>query len=267
MARPRSAGYDGQREQILAAAAALFARQGYPATTMNEVAAACGVRKPTLYHYVRDKHDLLAQIARSHVQRLESLVAEVAALGLAPEPRLRELVRRFMQAYERAQHEHRVLTEDVKFLQPEAQREVLDGQRRVVAAFAEALAELRPDLGAAALARPLAMLLFGMLNWTFTWLRAAGPLSHEALGTLASDLFFGGLPAARPPEAPCPAGRSASGTSPPAPQSRPTAPAPWPVPVHGPVPATAAALVMAPAGASVPAPSARPGAGSRRQRR
>jgi TetR/AcrR family transcriptional regulator len=203
VARPRSAGYDGQREQILAAAAALFARQGYTATTMNEVAAACGTSKATLYHYVRDKHDLLAQTARAHVQRLEALVADVetdaVAAGLAPEARLRELIRRFMQAYAGAQNEHRVLTEDVKFLEPAAQREVLDGQRRVVNAFASALAEVRPDLDAAALAKPLAMLLFGMLNWTFTWLRAAGPLSHETLGALASELFFGGLPAVRPP--------------------------------------------------------------------
>lgn len=201
MARPRSAGYEGHRDQILAAAAALFARQGYPATTMNEVAAACGVSKPTLYHYVQDKHDLLAQIARGHVQRLEALVAEVEGRGLGPQARLRELIRRFMQAYTGAQNEHRVLTEDVRFLEPAARREVLDGQRRVVAAFASALSELRPDLASAALAGPLAMLLFGMLNWTFTWLRAAGPLSHEALGELAADLFFGGLPAARPPAA------------------------------------------------------------------
>ncbi|MDP1534877.1 MAG: helix-turn-helix domain-containing protein, partial [Rubrivivax sp.] len=73
MARPRSAGYDGQREQVLAAAAALFAERGYTAATMNELAAACGVSKATLYHYVRDKHDLLAQIAGGHVARLEAL--------------------------------------------------------------------------------------------------------------------------------------------------------------------------------------------------
>ena len=92
MARPRSSGYDGQREQILAAAAALFARQGYTASTMNQVAAACGVSKATLYHYVRDKHALLAQIARGHVERLQALVAEVAGLGLAPEAHLRVLI-------------------------------------------------------------------------------------------------------------------------------------------------------------------------------
>ena len=38
MARPRSAGYDLQREQMLAAAAQLFATQGYTATTMQQVA-------------------------------------------------------------------------------------------------------------------------------------------------------------------------------------------------------------------------------------
>jgi AcrR family transcriptional regulator len=195
MARPRSAGYDEQREQILAAAARLFALRGYTATTMHEVAAACGVSKPTLYHYVRDKNDLLAQIARGHVARLEALLAEVGALGLRPEAHLRELVHRFMRAYTHAQHEHRVLTEDVKFLEPVAQHEVLESQRRVVRAFAEAITALRPDLRATALAKPLAMLLFGMLNWTFTWLKAAGPLSHEALAAMASDLFFGGLPA------------------------------------------------------------------------
>jgi AcrR family transcriptional regulator len=202
VARPRSAGFDGQREQILAAAALLFAARGYTAATMNDVAAASGVSKATLYHYVRDKHGLLAQIAAGHVQRLEALVAEVAGRRLAPEAHLRALIDQFMRAYARAQAEHRVLTEDVKFL-AEAEREaVLDGQRRVVAAFASAVAALRPDLQAAQLQTPLALLLFGMINWTFTWLKPGGALTHETLAPLVADLFFGGLPAvARPADA------------------------------------------------------------------
>jgi TetR/AcrR family transcriptional regulator len=198
MARPRSAGFDEQREQILAAAARLFAQRGYTATSMNDVATACGVSKATLYHYVRDKHDLLAQIARGHVARLEALLDEVGRQPLAPEAYLRALIGRFMQAYAHAQHEHRVLTEDVKFLETADQDQVLDAQRRVVQGFADAIGALRPDLQRATLAKPLAMLLFGMLNWTFTWMKAAGPLSHDALAGLAADLFFGGLPALQP---------------------------------------------------------------------
>lgn len=212
MARPRSAGYDEHREQILAAAARLFATRGYAATTMHDVAAACGLSKATLYHYVPDKHDLLAQVSRGHVLRLEALVAEVLARGLAPKERLTALVEGFMAAYAGAQHEHRVLTEDVKFLQPGPQREVLDGQRRVVAAFAEAIAAVRPELAARPMPGALAMLLFGMMNWTFTWLRAAGPLSHEAVARMVCELLFGGLPAVRAvqalkPEAPLPSRR------------------------------------------------------------
>ncbi|MCH8856927.1 MAG: helix-turn-helix transcriptional regulator, partial [Proteobacteria bacterium] len=62
MARKRAPGFEAQREDILAAAARLFAEQGFSATSMNQVAEACGVAKPTLYHYFQDKQDLLAQI-------------------------------------------------------------------------------------------------------------------------------------------------------------------------------------------------------------
>jgi TetR/AcrR family transcriptional regulator len=199
MARPRSAGFDGQREVILAAAARVFATRGYTAATMQEVAAACGVSKPLLYHYVRDKHDLLAQITSAHVARLEALQAQVTALHLAPEPHLRMLVLRFMQAYAGAGHEHRVLTEDVKFLAAAQRTAVLDAQRRVVQAFAQAVAAVRPELAAASLHTPLAMLLFGMMNWTFTWLKAGGTLDYDSLAPVVADLFFGGLGAVKMP--------------------------------------------------------------------
>ena len=195
MARPRSAGFDDQRDQILVAAARLFATRGYTAATMNEVAAVCGVSKATLYHYVQDKHDLLAQISSGHVVRLEALVQQVGARALAPAAHLPALIESFMHAYARAEHEHRVLTEDVKFLADADRRRVLAAQRRVVAAFAEAVAALRPDLRAAQLHKPLAMLLFGMMNWTFTWLKPGRALSHETLAPVVVALFMGGLPA------------------------------------------------------------------------
>ena len=193
MARPRSAGFDLQREQMLATAAQLFATRGYTATTMQGLAAACGVSKATLYHYVRDKNDLLAQIAGGHVARLESLVAQVQAQDLPAEDQLRLLIVRFMEVYAKAQHEHRVLTEDVKFLAEHDRQAVLDSQRRVVAAFSAAIVQLRPELQAQQLGKPLAMLLFGMINWTFTWLRAGGHFTHASLAPLVVELFLGGL--------------------------------------------------------------------------
>jgi len=216
MARPRSAGYDDQRHQILAKASALFAQQGYTATSMNQVAAACELSKAALYHYVRDKHALLALVAEAHVKRLEAVVEDVLAQPLAPEARLRELIVRFVREYSNAQNEHRVLTEDVKFLGDTEREAVLGVERRVVNAFAEAVAAVRPALKPAELHKPLTMLLFGMINWMFTWLKPAEDedgalepqvprLTHEQMAPMVAELFFGGLgavsvPAASEPE-------------------------------------------------------------------
>ena len=194
MARPRSAQYDTHRAQILEAAARVFAERGYTGATMNEVAAAAGVSKATLYHYYGDKRDLLEQVASSHVARLEALVLEVGARSLAPPEHLRELVRRFLHAYGSARHAHRVLTEDVKFLDQQARTQVTEAQRRVVAAFAQAIGQAQPALDPA-LQRPVAMLLFGMINWTFTWLRPDGAFTHDALAPVVLALLDGGLPA------------------------------------------------------------------------
>jgi TetR/AcrR family transcriptional regulator len=160
---------------------------------MNAVAEACAVSKPTLYHYVRDKHELLVQICESHVQDLEALVQEVLAQDLAPEARLRALIARFVQAYGEAQNEHRVLTEDVKFLDEADRLRLTAIERRVVQAFADSVAAVRPELQGAKLDKPLTMLLFGMINWTFTWLRPEGELSYASMAPVVADLFFGGL--------------------------------------------------------------------------
>lgn len=195
MPRGPSPKFDFQREQILVVAARLFAASGYSATSMNEVAEALGTSKANLYHYVRDKYKLLVDICESHILRLESVVHEVDQQNLPPEPRLRQLVLRFVQEYANAQNEHRVLTEDVKFLNPEDRERILQGERRVVSAFAHTLARLRPGLDAAGLTKPLTMLLFGMINWMFTWLKPGGQLTHEDMAPIVADLFFGGIDA------------------------------------------------------------------------
>jgi TetR/AcrR family transcriptional regulator len=201
MPRGRAPGYDTQRDEILARAAELFARRGYPGTSMNEVAEACGMSKAALYHYVRDKDQLLVEIAQGHVARLVALVGEVAAEGLPAPEHLRRLIERFVQEYASAQNAHRVLTEDVRFLEPPDRERVLADERRVIAAFAGAVAAIRPDLRASRLEKPLTMLLFGMINWMFTWVRPDGALTHAQLAPLVADLFFGGLPAVRVPPA------------------------------------------------------------------
>lgn len=198
MARARSAHFDINRETILRAAAELFARQGYPGTSMSDLARACGISKPLLYHYVDDKYQLLLEITEGHVCRLQALVAEVEGLKLNPQDALRQLIARFVQEYALARHDHGVLTQDVKFLSAADRERLLNIERQIVDAFAQTIIQARPSLRGSALDKPLTMLLFGMINWMFTWLRPDGRLSHEQMAPIVADLFLGGLAAVQP---------------------------------------------------------------------
>ena len=111
------------------------------------------------------------------------------------------LIERFVEEYANAQDSHRVLTEDVKFLEEEDRERVLDKEREVVAGFARAVSALRPGAPSDDLAKPLTMLLFGMINWMFTWMKPGGRLDHAAIAPIVADLFLGGVGAVKMPPA------------------------------------------------------------------
>ncbi len=191
MPRTRAVTFDAQRAAILRAAADLFAEYGFAATSMAQLAERCGVSKALLYHYYRAKEDILFDLVDGHAQRLVEIVRAVR--GSPGEDALANLIRRFLQEYESAQAQHRVLVQDVKFL-PQAQRQVVVArQREIVQAFSHEIAKTYPELSARALAGPLAMLLFGMINWHFTWLKPGGKLSYADLAELVIAMFEGGL--------------------------------------------------------------------------
>lgn len=193
MSRTRTATFDLQRDAMLAAAAKLFAERGYAAASVAELAAALGVSKGLLYHYYNDKGQLLFDIMDRYLDRLIALVDEVAAEPLAPEERLRRLIDRFMDVYQTSAAYHRVLVQDAKYLSPPHRRRVRAKQRHVVEVVAAAVSSLAPELASSDLLKPVTMVLFGMINWTFTWLREDGALAYADLAPVVADLFLGGV--------------------------------------------------------------------------
>lgn len=193
MARGKAPTFELQRATMLRAAAGLFADKGFHNTSVSAIAQACGVSKPLLYHYYRDKEQLLFDIADSYIDELLAIVAAVEDRKLGVEAHFAELVTRFMEKYEHAQDQHMVLVQDVKFLQQEQAAQVAAKQRRVVAAFADALARIEPGLKGRKLDKAVTMILFGMINWTFTWLRADGPLTFRDMAPIVTEIFLNGV--------------------------------------------------------------------------
>ncbi|MBC8118894.1 MAG: TetR/AcrR family transcriptional regulator [Burkholderiaceae bacterium] len=199
MARTKAPGFDRQRAAIRDAAARQFADKGYVAASIADIARACGVSKALMYHYYRGKEDLLADIAESYIERLLQIIDQVRAEGLPPAAHLRRLIELFMAEYEHSAARHRVLVQDVKYLQRAHRARVLAKERKVVMGYAEVVAQLAPQTDRAALIKPLTMILFGMINWTFTWFKERGPLTYAEMAPVVADLFLGGVARVRAP--------------------------------------------------------------------
>ena len=193
MARPRATDYDDQRDRILDRATRAFAELGYPSASMAQLAQACGTSKAGLYHYFPSKESLLFESLDRYTRRLLAKVRDVKTRGLAPRDELAALVRTLLVEY-RDSHDHHVsLLNDVKHLAPEQRQRIEAQQRDVVDALADTIGRVAPGRFAAGERKPATMALFGMINFTFAWLRPDGPMSYERYAELVVDLWERGI--------------------------------------------------------------------------
>jgi AcrR family transcriptional regulator len=180
-----------QRDTILRVSADTFAQVGYPSATMAEIARTCGVSKSLLYHYYEAKDAILFDLLRTYMLKLRELVANVDSLQLPAKEALAETVRCFLTEYEHSRSRHIVLLNDVKFL-PDAERNlVLNLERDVVQSFADLIAKTY-EIDAPR-SKVLTMCVFGMINWTFTWLHPGGAISYRQFAETVVGMLESGL--------------------------------------------------------------------------
>jgi AcrR family transcriptional regulator len=87
-------------QQILDAAAQLFAKHRYHEVRMDDIAAHAGVAKGTLYRYYRDKEDLYLALTIHGIHRLyEESHGQIVNPG-DPDRKLRDFITRIVRFYE-----------------------------------------------------------------------------------------------------------------------------------------------------------------------
>ncbi len=95
--RPAPPGTD-RRQQIIDAALAVFADEGYEGAKTKEIALRAGVAQGLIYFYFRDKEDLFLQAFRQHAAHAMASLdfSEALAADAAPEDALRAIIGRFL---------------------------------------------------------------------------------------------------------------------------------------------------------------------------
>jgi AcrR family transcriptional regulator len=105
-----------RRDQILDAAARMFARQGATATTVRQIADSVGILSGSLYHHFTSKDEILAEILGRYLRDLAGEYGAVLDRELDPVAGLEQLVLTSLRAAVRHQHAAEIYQNDVAYL-------------------------------------------------------------------------------------------------------------------------------------------------------
>jgi AcrR family transcriptional regulator len=180
-----------RREELTRIAARLFAERGYQGTSLADLAAALGVQKPSLYHHIASKEDLLWEVAREGATAFHAGLDAVQPAAPAAE-RIRLALRAHLAVVAQQLDLATVFVREWRFLSGE-RRELFGSERRryeerIRELFRAGVEEgqLRTDLDV----QTAALLFLSAANWAYTWLRP-GSSTDELADRLYAALLDG----------------------------------------------------------------------------
>ena len=195
MARPVAKDYGTKRKLILDQAARLFATDGFDRTSVSQVAQACAISKANIYHYYGSKDDILFDILDAYLSALSNRIIRMDLSGLSAQDQFRETVKEILFAYQGADFEHRLQTNELGHL-PKPQQDILLGYQRVLVSHVSHLVcAITPSvfIDDKSKLRATTMSVFGMLNWFFMWNPQADKPAREDYAELVCALCLKGF--------------------------------------------------------------------------
>ena len=188
MARKTGSHSETTGPRVRAAALRLFARHGYAAVSMRQIAAEVGVQAGALYLYTPDKQTLLADLMIAHLEELHAAWAAEPKPG-APRAALDAFARFHIRFHLDRPEAVFIAYMELRNLSPEnfARVEALrhryeDGLEAILARGAASGAFRVPDT------RLATMALIAMLTGVTNWYREGGRLSRGRVAEIYADM-------------------------------------------------------------------------------
>jgi TetR/AcrR family transcriptional regulator, cholesterol catabolism regulator len=182
------------RADIIAAATRVFSRRGYHAASMVEIAEEVGMRKPSLYHHVRKKEDLLFAIHEQLIDELIEQTTTALSISQSPTDQVREVLRVSMSFVARHRDGVTVFLQERRAVSGERWAELVvkrDFYEKMVSGVisagvsSDAFVDIPPQIAARA--------VLAMANWGYTWFDPAGELTADSVADIFADIALRGL--------------------------------------------------------------------------
>ena len=184
----RDAG--NRRRHLVRAAARLFRRKGFDATSTRDIASAAGMHAGSPFYHFKSKDELLFAVMEQGMRAAEARQASLALDADDPTQALRQLVRTHLDTlFGPGRDFIPVMLYEWRSLNARQRAAIAQLQREYEAVWIpvlEALARQRRLKADAQLAR---LLIFGALNWTVQWFDPKKRASLDEITDAALALF------------------------------------------------------------------------------
>jgi AcrR family transcriptional regulator len=184
---------DVKREAVIRAAARAFNARGYHNTSIDEIAAALNVTKPTIYYYVANKEQLLLECILTGLERVLEPFRRPRAPSVSARERLNEIIRHYAQAIASEFGGCMVRAEDLG-LAPESMARIKELKSEIDQSIRRLLDEGARD-GSISTPDPkmTAFALAGALNWIAHWFRENQSMTAAEIADAFVRIFNDGL--------------------------------------------------------------------------
>jgi AcrR family transcriptional regulator len=183
------------QEILLRAATELFYKKGYSGTSIREVGHKAGVSNSLLYHYFKNKEEMLSQIIIKTSETLLKTLEEVDQRVADPMECLKEMIVEHAVRFGlRRRKESKIVVEENAWLTGKRKEMMKDYERKLYDLYMKRLKELAAtgkmnDLNLVV----LDFSLFGIINWFQRWYREEGALSPEEIAQNLLNLVLHGM--------------------------------------------------------------------------
>jgi TetR/AcrR family transcriptional regulator len=175
-------------ERILEEGWKLFQQKGYRGVTVDELCRRCGLTKPTLYYYFKDKENLFVQVLQYRLEGFHKVVEQPGTLA--------ERLERFATSiFENFQSEYSILLRDREHIKrPENLEHIRDAFHREMFGPLIALMQSGIDRGELAGDNPemLALIFLGVVNNLIGKAAEMG-MENSVLARQATGYFLNGV--------------------------------------------------------------------------
>jgi len=183
------------RERLITAAIDLFYKNGYPATTIRDIGAKADISTSVIYHYFKDKEEMLFEIMQLAGGDLFKLLEDIIEAENDPVECLEKMIGAHLVDWcLKRKKETKIIVTDYAYLTKKRKELNIATERKLYSLYKEKLTELR-EKGLIIDADPtvLCFSIFGIIAQSIRWYHDTGPLSKEEVARNVIRILFAGI--------------------------------------------------------------------------